>query len=369
MSIDPISGGGTAERTIQLTNALNNEGANAAILTTEKGFNSNIKNKYADLDIYKAKILIDRYYVPTLSFYVIKRIISTFDVINLTNHWNILNAMVMYAAYNMNIPYIVTPAGSLKIFGRSKIKKSIYTALAGGKIISKADGWVAISSNEIPLFCQYGILEENISLIPNGINPKEYLVRNESYQTSFESKKYILFVGRLNKIKGPDILLHAYLNIMTSISDYDLVFAGPDDGMMDYLNNIVQKHGASSRVHFVGYVGGEEKNNLYRNADLVVIPSRQEAMSIVVLESGMAKKGVLMTDKCGFDVVDKIDGGMIVSANVENLQSGIVEILSSPEKLIVMGSNLYRFVKNEYTWAKSAGKYLALCNKVIEQRS
>ena len=118
---------------------------------------------------------------------------------------------------------------------------------------------------------------------------------------------FILFVGRLNRIKGPDLLLKAFYNIKNNLQDFHLGFVGPDDGMLSELKQMVDEYQLNDRIHFIGYLGGADKSNAYHAADLLVIPSRQEAMSIVVLEAGISGTPVLLTDQCGFNVIEKID--------------------------------------------------------------
>ena len=73
-------------------------------------------------------------------------------------------------------------------------------------------------------------------------------------------------------------------------------------------------------------------------------------MSIVVLEAGMTKTPVLLTDRCGFDAVESIGGGKVVPATVEGLEAGLAKLLDRPEVLRPMGIRLYRYVSENFTW-------------------
>ncbi len=91
-----------------------------------------------------------------------------------------------------------------------------------------ANGYIAISLNEIDQFLEYGIEKEKVSIIPNGIDPEDYKIKN-----SIDFKKkyglgddpFILFMGRLNPIKGPDLPLNASCNVKGKLNNYNLVFA------------------------------------------------------------------------------------------------------------------------------------------------
>ena len=122
------------------------------------------------------------------------------------------------------------------------------------------------------------------------------------------------------------------------------------------------------RVHFVGYLGGDDKAAAYQEAELLVIPSRQEAMSIVVLEAGISGKPVLITDQCGFNDIAAVNGGIVVSASAEGIQEGLIDILKDEEKMHYMGQNLKRYVENNFTWKIAGKKYMQLFQKILDSK-
>ena len=177
---------------------------------------------------------------------------------------------------------------------------------------------------------------------------------------------FILFMGRLDFIKGPDLLLQAYSKVQqTPGIQHHLVFAGPNSGMLATLKKMVTNLGLENKIHFVGFLDNELKNSAYFESDLLVIPSRKEAMSIVVLEAGITHTPVLLTDRCGFGIVSEINGGKVVPATIEGLTQGLIDILSEPRDLKIMGENLYSFVSSEYSWEKVALKHIELYNTIL----
>ena len=270
-----------------------------------------------------------RFYLPKPSQDLIEKLVAGTDVVNLMSHWTLINALVYRAAKKLSKPYTVCPAGTLPIFGRSRVLKELYNYLIGGEIILNAKGCIAISPNELEQFKSYDVQPGRVTVIPNGINPDDF---SESDGKKFRARHgigdapLILFMGRLNIIKGPDMLLDAFCRCSQDehMKPYHLVFAGPDGGMLSALKRMVEVSGVKDRVHFTGHIGGSEKSDAYQSADFLVIPSKQEAMSIVVLESGIAGTPVLITDQCGFDDVAAIAGGMVVAASVEGLQAEFI---------------------------------------------
>ncbi|MFH1094338.1 MAG: glycosyltransferase family 4 protein, partial [Candidatus Omnitrophota bacterium] len=162
------------------------------------------------------------------------------------------------------------------------------------------------------------------------------------------------------------LLLRAFCEAREGLEGYHLVFAGPDGGMLAELKNTAAQFSFQDRVHFVGYLGGEDKAAAYQEAEFLVIPSRQEAMSIVVLEAGISGKPVLITDQCGFNDITAVNGGIVVPASVEGIQKGLIEILKDAEKRQSMGWSLKKYVEDNFTWKIAAEKYLRLYHMILE---
>ena len=369
--LDPVTGGGTAERTIQISLALIDEGADCRILSTDVGFEDGFPPRLDDLNVTAYQCLLKRFYIPRVSLASIKKEIEGVDVIHIMGHWSVLNALVYLAARLMHKLYVVCPAGALPIYGRSKILKTIYNWIIGRRIIRDANAWIAITEDERSQFEVYGVDRKSVNVIPNGINPDDF---SETDEQGFRVKHglgnhpFILFLGRLNSIKGPDLLLDAFCRGQETWPEWHLVFAGPDGGLLDSLKKSSAASAARSHVHFVGYVGGAEKSAAYHSAQLLVIPSRQEAMSIVVLEAGITGTPVLITDQCGFDDVSVVNGGIVVPVSVDGIQKGLIEILNDAERRHSMGRNLKKYVEDNFTWKIAVEKYLQLYSMILKHR-
>ena len=180
-------------------------------------------------------------------------------------------------------------------------------------MIRNADYCIAVTDGDRRHLRGYGISQDKIVIIPNGVSMDD---GEETDTTGFREEhglgnsRILLFMGRLNHIKGPDMLLHAFSNLQEYFADYKLVFAGPDGGMLSEMEAFVEERGIGDNVRFVGYLGEAEKNQAYHAAELLIVPSRQEPMSIVVLEAGRAGTPVMVTDQCDFDEVASVGGGV-----------------------------------------------------------
>lgn len=368
--LDPVTGGGTAERTLQISRALLETGMDCSIMTTDVGFSD---GKLPSLDsgrVIAYQCLFKRFYIPRATYAEIKKEVERVDVVHLMGHWSVLNALVYIAVRAAQKPYVVCPAGALPIFGRSKILKKVYNWIIGRQIICNASSWIAITDDERLQFEDYGIRRDSVVVISNGINPADFPekgVDEFKKKHKLDNRPFILFLGRLNIIKGPDILLEAFIRGQHEWPEWHLVFAGPDGGMLNSLKRNASVSTAQERIHFIGYVGGTEKSAAYHAAQLLVIPSRQEAMSIVVLEAGISGTPVLLTDQCGFDEVSVVGGGKVTPPTVEGVQVGLADMLTDNKSLAEKGGKLRDFVQQNYTWAVVIRKYLDLYGKLLSK--
>lgn len=373
VTLDPVTGGGSAERTLQISRALSRAGHTCIILTIDTGLSSADLQQWRDwgLNIVALPSIWRRFYLPKIQQRRVQKLVEGADIVNLMSNWTLINAVVYRSAKKLGKPYTVCPAGALPLFGRSKILKKIYSYYIGLEIILRANGHIAISSNEIGHFKSYGVQPDRVTIIPNGINPDDFSEGNgERFRKKYGigDAPMILFLGRLNIIKGPDMLLEAFCRIAHNarMKPYHIVFAGSDDGgVLDTLNRMVGEAKVKERVHFIGHVGGSAKADVYQAADFLVIPSRQEAMSIVVLEAGITGTPVLITDQCGFDDVAAVMGGVVVEASVEGLREGLLAMAANTDKLKIMGQKLEKFTRENFLWEHAANKYLGLFSKIL----
>jgi glycosyltransferase involved in cell wall biosynthesis len=371
ISLDRVTGGGSVERTFQMSRSLVQAGAQCTILTTDIGLTPARIKELEGITVAALPCLSQRFYVPKIDYRYIRDLVKNADVIHLMSHWSFLNALVYLVARRHNKPYVVCPAGVLLIYGRSRLLKTFYNWAIGRRLIQNAAKHIAITADEIPQFGTYGVSKDSVTIIPNGIDPEEF---KDDKVADFRAKyglgnvPFILFMGRLDAAKGPDLLLQAFCKARERLSSYHLVFAGPDLDKSAELWAIIADYDIGDRVHFLGYVGGPDKSRAYHAADLLVVPSRREAMSIVALEAGIAGTPVLMTDQCGFNEMAEAGGGMVVPASVEGVEKGLVDMLGDSAALKMRGEKLRAFVSKYFLWDAIIDRYTQLYNDIVRSR-
>lgn len=372
MTINSLWGGGSAERTFQITKHLSIRGIDCTVLTLDIGLTSEVLSALPNVKMISIPCILDRFFIPKISPRVIGRIndiISSVDIIHIIGHWSVMNALVYIFSRRLGKPYVFCPAGTLVIHGRSRLLKRLYNWIIGNRIVRGASGYVSITTGEIAELEKYLDSSDKVINIPNGVDQQDFIARDDDHfreKYGLGSLRFALFVGTFSPIKGPDLILEAFYRVRNKFPGYHLVYAGTDRGLLTRLKESTANFGLKGRVHFIGYIEGPDKSEAYHAADLLVVPSRHEAMSLVALEGGIAGTPVLLTDQCGFKEIATVGGGVVVPATVDGLERGLVEMLDDPSKLKVMGKKFERYLKMEYSWDIMITKYIALYKKILD---
>jgi glycosyltransferase involved in cell wall biosynthesis len=170
-TLDPVAGGGTAERTFQLSRFLARGGAECAVLTLDAGLTPERAAGLGPARLVALRTVLPRFYVFALPEKRIRELVRWADVVHLMGHWTLLNAMVCREAVRQGRPYAVNPAGALPIYGRSRLLKAAYNLAIGRRMVREAHACVAIGTNEFAHFERYGVPRSRVTLIPNGVDP------------------------------------------------------------------------------------------------------------------------------------------------------------------------------------------------------
>lgn len=134
-----------------------------------------------------------------------------------------------------------------------------------------------------------------------------------------ENKKVILFVGRLEDVKSPELLLQAYEQIKTN--DTILIFVG-NGSKSDSLQKYIKDKQLGNHVILTGALSGADLYAWYYLAHLFVLPSKFEPFGAVVNEALVAGCKVIVSDKVGASaLITEQTGSVFHSGNIEELQS------------------------------------------------
>jgi glycosyltransferase involved in cell wall biosynthesis len=201
----------------------------------------------------------------------------------------------------------------------------------------------------------YSVPDDKMTAIYNGVEMSKFdvSVDPDSVRAKYgvgASVPLVLFVGRLAWQKGPDLLLNTIPGVLGQFPDAKFVFAGDGD-MRAGLERTAAGAGLFGAVRFAGYRTGLDLVQLFKAADTVCVPSRNEPFGIVVLEAWSSAKPVVVTRSGGpSEFVRDGENGFVVSADKESIGWGVGMALSDTERSLEMGRNGRFEVESHFTW-------------------
>jgi glycosyltransferase involved in cell wall biosynthesis len=286
--------------------------------------------------------------------------IGKFDIVHMHNYRSYQNNEVYKFAKKFGVPYILQAHGSvLPFFTKQRLKK-LYDWFWGYKILKYALKVIALTKTESQQYKKMGVNEDKIKIIPNGIDLSRYnqLPKKREFRSKYlikDDEKIILYLGRIHKIKGLDLLVSAFSDLVNKLDNVKLVIVGPDDGFLSTLKEQIKELRIQEDIIFTGPLYGRDKLESYIDADVYVLPSRYETFPVSVLEACACGTPVIVTDRCGIaDSIDKI--GCVVEYDKSQLIGAILDLLGSSELRSGLGKKGKEFVKDEFNWDKIVKK-------------
>jgi D-inositol-3-phosphate glycosyltransferase len=204
----------------------------------------------------------------------------------------------------------------------------------------------------------YGAAPETIGVVHCGVNMELFrpLDRAEARtRLGFGDEKALLFVGRIDPVKGVDRLVQA-LPLVKGIDNLKLIVIGGDEasaGEVEKLRALAAGLGVGSSVSFRGAVNQSDLAVYYNAADATVIPSYYESFGLVGLESLACGTPLVAADVgCLKDIVIPGKTGLVVADNSpERLAEGITRVLAGPPA----SREFVRESVKDYSWESVAG--------------
>ncbi|WP_397445427.1 glycosyltransferase family 4 protein [Polaribacter sp. R77954] len=204
----------------------------------------------------------------------------------------------------------------------NKVVKSVDKMLVVHPVVEKI--LREMYGNEISKFNYFPIIQDDTKLIKKfedaSIEASDLI---KEYQ--LESRQVVLFVGRLESVKCPNLLLEAFkkLNEQNTV----LVFIG-NGSLFDLLKEDVVNSKLEERVLFRGRLTGKELYAWYKIANVFVLPSKFEPFGAVVNEALVAGCYVLVSDRVGANsLVDESNGYIFKSGDLKDLIFGLSTLL------------------------------------------
>jgi D-inositol-3-phosphate glycosyltransferase len=232
---------------------------------------------------------------------------------------------------------------------------------------------VAGSDERQQLVRLYGADAGRISVVPCGVNLELFQpVAKEEARAQLglrEDDRILLFVGRIEPLKGVDILLGAAAQVQSDSDCFVLVIGGDSSarqGEMAHLRSLAAELGIAEHVNFLGAVDHEKLPLFYSAADVCVVPSFYESFGLVALEA-MACGTPVVASRVGGLAVTVRDGetGYLIPWRCPEPFAERIELLLGNEELRRAFGKSAREEVERYRWGNVADAVLQIYGEVI----
>jgi glycosyltransferase involved in cell wall biosynthesis len=325
--------------------------------------------------------------------------IKEFDLVHIHALFSFSSTMAARIARKKKVPYVVRPLGVLNRWGienRRRIPKLISFRFVELPILLRAAAihYTSEAERDEAALLDTRLAEHESAVIPLPIEQRAWSTEQgaESGQRFLlkfpraRGKRVVLFLSRIDRKKGLELLLDAFGVVRQKEKDVALVIAG--DGEEPYVRELRerarQQHGARSTEHgdekqgdkegkekeeaiiWTGHLGGEMKEAALAAADVFVLPSASENFGIAAAESLAAGVPTIVSEEVALSSdIRRYDAGVAVKRDVQQLAGAIDDLLSNRERAAGLAANGRRLAEERYS-PEAVGRALhELYQKII----
>jgi glycosyltransferase involved in cell wall biosynthesis len=202
-------------------------------------------------------------------------------------------------------------------------------------------------------------LNKIIRVVPHGnyspfINVLKDKEKSKSYLNLPNDKTVLLFFGMIKKVKGLDVLLRSFSQIVRDHPNTLLVIAGKlwRNNFKVYQQIIDANNLSNNVVVHSKFIAHDDVKHYYCASDLVILPYKKIYQSGVLMMALSYGRPVLVSDIPPFKeiITDDVNGFFFSSEDVKSLTTKLNKILSAKEKLFAIQDNGRALVNDKYDW-------------------
>ena len=346
-----VDGGGLRAAVKKLNQYLNLQGLESYVLSAKK-------EPEDDIFIVESwgKWLYSKKWNTTIKTIVKDKNIN---LIHIHGVWLFPQFITAKYAIENEIPFVLSTHGMLqpRLWKKGTLKKKLYfEILIKGKFLN-ASLIHNITTNEGQNLKKYFPKKRFIE-IPNLVSFKDCL-------EIVKPEKYILYLGRLNRTKGIDLLIKAFKKLEKN--EFKLKIAGGTNTYRKELKSLVTKFDLTKRVEFLGVVKSEEKKRIIKKAWVMAAPTYSDVIGIVNLEAASLRTPMITTNETGLNPEWNNNGGRLINPTVRELERALKEAVDwTIEERTNHGNKLYEFAKKFYSWESRINDWEMLYKQVFD---
>jgi glycosyltransferase involved in cell wall biosynthesis len=263
---------------------------------------------------------------------------GAYDLVHLHDVYSVLSVAASRSAARAGVPSVLQPFGSLAPTperGKPLIKRA-FLRLWGRRTLALAAANVYSTQDERADFLAAGAPEGSLVRLPLPLELPPALGEPRAQTPT------LAYVGRLDPIKGLDVLLRAVAIAREQIPGLRLELAGPGEAYRATLERLASELGIADAVSFLGFISPEEKVRLLERAHAFCLLSRSEGLPVAALEAMACGTPVLVSPGCHLPEVDRL-AGRVVERDPAAVAAAIEEVLADDGVREAMGARARAF--------------------------
>lgn len=244
------------------------------------------------------------------------------------------------------------------------------------RAIQQADAYIALTPFERDYLIARGIRADKISVIGAGVETATFIEADGAairHRYGWGDTPVVALVAKQVARKRFDVLLEAMQRVWNARPDTQLLIAGAQTPYSREIERMISLLPTEQQAHvnMISDFAEEEKPNLLKACDIVVLPSGQESFGIAFLEAWACGKPVIGVRIGAIpSVIDEGRDGLLVAyQDAEDLARAIMELLADPQRRAQMGTAGWRKVLENHTWDIIADRVRAVHIQAIARHA
>ncbi len=231
------------------------------------------------------------------------------------------------------------------------------------------DKVIAITPWEMDILHKYVEEENKIKIIPNGTDKIFFkrVAKNDFKKKHKILQRYlILFFGRLNPTKGPEILAKTAINISKKRKDIAFVWVGPDEGKADEVKSLIKNY---KNMKYIGPLKDKkEVAKMYQASDVYVMPSYREGLPLTLFEAMASQLPIVASPVNGipYEIKEPENGLFSKYRDTESIEKNILKILNNPKLAKKMAVSNSKKAK-DFDWDIIYKKYMEEYKQLLKK--
>ncbi|MGK0299966.1 MAG: glycosyltransferase involved in cell wall biosynthesis [Planctomycetota bacterium] len=275
------------------------------------------------------------YIAPRTARRELRAALADADIATINCGLSLWGKAVMSAARAAAVPFVYNAEGALDPvrLAEKRWQKKLFVSYCERAVLRQAAALQAVTEYEVGTLAALGAAPGRIHIVPNGVEvppvaTEQQRLAGRQLLGIAPSATVVLFFGRVNMLKGIDLLLAAAGPLMRTRPDVHIAIVGPDEGAVHGLRQQAQTLQIEERVHFhPGIADDAARADVLAAADVFALTSRSEGLPNAALEAAAAGLPLLLTTACHLPEVSQANAGAVGGQDVASIAAALDRLL------------------------------------------